>query len=140
MSDFNVKLYNDNDLDHKERYKGAQIIIKAHDYIEMDYDEARQFMGQYFPYIKTKGGTQDPKSYKMLRIDEEDAQRIRDIKASNAGDEKEKVFVCQSCGNEFRTKKGLLKHIKSKHSSEMVDKEARDELLDDEDIDVKSED
>ena len=50
-------------------------------------------------------------------------------------DEKEKVYVCQACSKEFLTKTGLEKHIKQKHMSDMVDKEAMKEMHDREDLD-----
>jgi len=132
----NVKVYNLNKYDYKEVFKGSDILIPAGKYIEMDYFEAKLFMSKIgVPPQKLANGLFDPKTFKMLKIDEEDETRAKNMAFSTSeSSEVEKVFVCQGCAKEFRTKNGLLKHIKDKHQSQM-EKDARDELLDNEDLD-----
>jgi len=130
-----IKVQNNNEYDYNEKYKGQMISIKAHSFVEMDYEEAVIFLGKAVPIIRLKNGLQDPKSYKMLLISDEDKARARCVMGGEKSSDQEKVFVCQACMKEFRTKNGLLKHIKDKHQSQMVDDDARDELLDNEDLD-----
>lgn len=129
-----VKVWNKNIHDHKEKFKGEVIFIPAGKYIEMDYDEAVHFRGQYTPIVRFKNGLQDPISYKMIEIDKNDEQRAISFKSGRMDEEKERIFVCERCAKEFLTKNGLLKHIKKFHLEEMADKDARDELLDDEEV------
>jgi hypothetical protein len=130
-----VKVWNRNSFDHKEKFKGSIIEIPAHKFIEMDYDEAVLFRGQFFNPQFGKDMVQKPESYKWIEIDPEDRAKVLKERASDGGEsDVEKIFPCHVCAKEFRTKNGLLKHIKDKHQDIMVDKDARDELLDNEDL------
>lgn len=65
----NARVWNDNDLQHTETFKGETIVIAPHRSIEMDRDEAVQFLGQFYP-MKTDGERRQlPESYKKLRIE-----------------------------------------------------------------------
>jgi len=132
MIDNEVKVWNRGRYEYREKFKGENIRIKPGEYHRMDYYEAEQFLGTFNPIVKDKGGRQDPRSYKALEIDSDDKKRYLD----QSGDQPEtvKMYACHACGKEFRSKNGLLKHVKTKHLEEMVDEEARDELIDDEDI------
>jgi hypothetical protein len=134
--DNNVKVWNRNSHDHVDKFKGSEIKIPAGKFIEMDYDEAILFKGKFYQPEIMKNGMQDPRSFKWVELDPEDVARVKNNRARMMSDdsETEKVFVCQACSKEFRTKNGLLKHIKDKHQTTMVDKEAKDELLDNEDL------
>jgi hypothetical protein len=132
----NVKVHNLNVHPYSEEFKGIDINIEPGGYYEMDYYEAKMFLGKMgTPPKKLANGLFDPKSFKKLKIDEEDELRAKnELYALESSDSVEKVFVCQGCTKEFRTKNGLLKHIKDKHQAQM-EKDARDELLDNEDLD-----
>ena len=130
----NVKVYNLNIYDFKQKYKGDIVLIEAGGFIEMDYEEAVMFLGKSSPMIKMKSGQQDPKSFKKLKIDEEDKLKAKAIIEGRQETSIEKVFVCHACSKEFRTSNGLLKHVKDKHQAQL-EKDARDELLDNEDLD-----
>jgi hypothetical protein len=63
-----VKVFNDNIYPHVEKFKGKEIHIASKDYIEMDYDDAKQFQGQYkAPVISGQG--HDPRGFKMIRVE-----------------------------------------------------------------------
>lgn len=130
-----VRVWNKNEFEYKERFKGNWIIIAPKKCIEMDYEEAVKFLGQATPILKMKDGRQDPKSYKWLQIDPED--RIR-AEASIRGEHEsksEKVYACMKCNKEFKHKKALLTHIKEKHYEDLAsdeDKEIIDDLIDEE--------
>jgi hypothetical protein len=64
-----VRVWNDNDHPHSEKYKGDKLEIAPHGYIEMDQDEANQFLGQYTPIVRRGDGTPDPRFFKRLRIE-----------------------------------------------------------------------
>jgi hypothetical protein len=128
-----VKVHNRNIYPLVERFKGSTIKIEANSFMEMDYDEAMIFMGQFHPMQFDKGGVQKPESYKWIEIDKEDEERVKLQRGGAKSAEKVK-YVCQVCAQEFLTKNGLMKHVKSKHLDAMVDEDARDELIDDEEI------
>lgn len=129
-----VKVHNRNVYPLIETFKGQNIHIPANKYIEMDYDEAVQFKSQYHQPIFDKGGVQDPTSYKYLELDSDDVKRVYRQRGNVGTDEKKEKFVCHVCAKDFLTKKGLLAHIKGKHLEAMVDEDARDELIDSEEI------
>jgi hypothetical protein len=63
-----VKVWNDNIYPHVEKFKGKEIHIASKDFIEMDYDDAKQFQGQYkAPVISGQG--HDPRGFKKIRVD-----------------------------------------------------------------------
>lgn len=130
-----VKVWNKNTFPHEEKFKGTEILIPAGGFVKMDYDEAILFKGQFFSPVFGKDQVQKKESYKWIEIDADDRNEIIKSRSNDSGEsETEKVFVCQACSKEFRTKNGLLKHIKDKHQSIMADKDAKDELLDNEDL------
>lgn len=65
-----VKVYNDNAHPHKERFKGEMIEIPAGGHIEMEYEEAMDFRGQ-FTGIAPVGpnGAPDARFFKMIRVE-----------------------------------------------------------------------
>jgi hypothetical protein len=63
-----ARVYNDNVHPHRELFKGTQIEIHAGGYVDMDFEDALLFEGQFFPMIKNAGGQQCPTSYKRLRV------------------------------------------------------------------------
>ncbi len=69
-----VKVWNDNV--HKnapshfvQKFKGAEISIPAGGSIDMEYEEAVEFQGLYFPMDFDGSNIQKPSSYKMIRVD-----------------------------------------------------------------------
>jgi hypothetical protein len=66
-----VKVWNDNIYPHSELYKGDRLTIPAGGCIEMEWEEAIQFRGQYTPMPPQDTRDEDiPKYYKMIRIDQ----------------------------------------------------------------------
>lgn len=66
-----VKVINDNVHDFTDNdWRGAKLFIPAGRSVEMDHDEARQFLAKFHPPVKDEGvlGGYDPKSFKKLRI------------------------------------------------------------------------
>lgn len=128
-----VKVYNENVYDFSQVFRDKAVFIPAKKFIEMEYDDALSFLGTYSPILKDKDGNHDPRGFKKLRIDETDAKKAK-AEMFNIADERAKeVFVCHACGKEFQSKKNLMAHIKRSHSELMVDEEAREDLLDQED-------
>lgn len=40
---------------------------------------------------------------------------IRAIEEAKEAKREEKVYICKACGKEYKTEKGLMKHIETKH-------------------------
>lgn len=64
-----VKVWNDNVHPHKEMFKDNLVEIPAKSCIEMEWEEAIEFKGQFTP-IRIRGdGTHDPAGFKMIRVE-----------------------------------------------------------------------
>lgn len=120
-----VRVYNDNIYEHREKFRGDEIIIPAKGYIEMNAEDAVLFKSQFTPIIRNKGGQDDPRGFKMIRIDYNpaDVKQVRDVIA-----ESEQELTCQACGFVAKNKAGLAAHIRANHSSQMIDSDAREAL------------
>ncbi len=81
-----VKVWNDNKYPHKELYKGDQVIIQAGGFVEMDWEEAIQFKGQFTGMAPLKSeddslggmGEPDPRFFKMIRVESPADDPVKD--------------------------------------------------------------
>lgn len=64
-----VKVWNDNVHPHKEKFKDEWLEIAPGESIEMDFEDALEFKGQFTPMIIRADGTHDPKGYKKIRVE-----------------------------------------------------------------------
>lgn len=110
-------------LTHKEMFKGDKIEIKAGEFILMDYEDAIQFKGQYFPIVINAQGVQDPVSYKMIKIEAGPEAK------TDAPKEQEKVYVSHVDGKEFTSKELLEEYMKANFSHLIVKDESMDEEI-----------
>lgn len=109
-----VKVWNDNPhTDWTEMFKGEKISIPSGKCIEMEFFEATEFKGQFSP-IRIKGDeTQDPKSFKMIRVEkinQEDGEL----------DIRHDISQCNLCKKSFNSEAALLKHSEAQHADQMV--------------------
>lgn len=110
-----VRVWNDNVFKHSERFRDELIEIPAGKCIEMEYDDAHLFLGQYFPIRKDGAGNQTRESYKMLRIEDGPIPIQKEMSKTK----------CQSCGEDFETEKLLDAHVSEKHLDQMVDEDEK---------------
>ena len=108
-----VKVFNDNKYEHRERYKGQNIIIPAGGFIEMDRDDAVQFKGQFFPPQRGGNGVQLPETFKKIRIEYVEEKQA-EAKAEH---------VCMICGFKAESAAGLAAHMRHKHPNQEPIKE-----------------
>ncbi len=81
-----VKVWNDNKYPHKELYKGDPVVIPAGGFVEMDWEEAVQFKGQFTGMAPLKSeddglggmGEPDPRFFKMIRVDSPADDPVKD--------------------------------------------------------------
>lgn len=64
-----VKVHNNNIHPYKEEFRGKMIHIPAHEYIEMDEDEADYFLQSFTYPKKDSQGRPDPLYFKKLKIE-----------------------------------------------------------------------
>jgi hypothetical protein len=110
-----VKVWNDNVHPHTEMFKGEKIHIEPKQYVEMDYEEAVEFKGQ-FTGMKMRGdGTDCPTGFKMIRIEGKPSiVPVNDL-------------VCHATGEQAATKDDLAKllaglsHLRPASASESSD-------------------
>lgn len=65
-----VKVWNDNEFEHRERFKGVELVIAPGASIEMDYEEAVEFKGQFTPPRVGGDDAPDPRFFKMIRVEQ----------------------------------------------------------------------
>jgi hypothetical protein len=115
-----AKVYNrhSHGLTHKENFKGVPIVIKAGEFIEMDYEEAVEFKSQYFPMKLGPDEVQLPESYKMIEI----------IPVDDPTADKASVFKCQLTGKSFGSASELDQHLKQYRDLIVTDEEGEKEV------------
>ena len=101
------KVWNDHTYDYSERFKGDQISIKAGSFIEMDHEDAINFLGQMNTIKRTADGGPCPTSFKRLRIE----AGKPDIKDKTLDENK-----CQLCKESFPNQLELSKHVMENHA------------------------
>lgn len=93
-------------LTHREKFRDELVTIKAGEYILMDYEDAVQFKGQYFPIKMDAMNQQTPETYKCIRIEPENV---------DAKPEVAKTYVCHVDGKEFTSKAELEAYVQAKY-------------------------
>lgn len=74
-----VRVWNDNVHPHTEQFKGQTVSIapkgtvdgagEPANFVEMDFEDAIQFKGQFTPPVLGADDAPDPRHYKMIRVD-----------------------------------------------------------------------
>lgn len=110
-----VKVWNDNVHDFSDaNFKGEKIHIPSKGYIEMEFNEANEFRCKYSPMVDSGDGTQDPRSYKIIRIEKPESAKLV---ATPAG------FPCQACGKTYESTGMLNLHIDENHLDALEDQD-----------------
>jgi len=106
-----VKVWNDNKFDYEENFKGDLIRIPAGKYVEMESGEAHLFKGSFKPPKLNHDGKDDPRGYKMIRVEGE-------------VEIPEERFICPITGQEFPSQPALNKHLEQYKDRVYTDPEA----------------
>lgn len=91
---------------HTEKFRDEMISIKAGSFVLMDYEDAVLFKGQYFPTKMDAMNQQDPKTFKCIKIEAEEA---------GSKPELIKTYVCHVDGKEFPSKAELEAYVQAKY-------------------------
>lgn len=111
---------------HKEMFKGNMLEIPAGQFVLMDYEDAVQFRGQFFP-IKLRGdNTQDPISFKCIKIEADGDLKLA---KEDLAKEATKIYVCHLDGKEFSSKDELEKYVSEKYADRVFVDEGLEEQL-----------
>lgn len=73
-----VKVWNDNKYPHTEKFKGELVTIAPQEFIEMEYEEAVEFKGNFTEPKRLGDGTHDPRFFKMIRVERPAVLPFRD--------------------------------------------------------------
>lgn len=111
MAKWRVYNVHSHGLTHEENFRGDKVVIPVGGYVLMDYEDAVQFKGQYFPIKKNGDGVQLPESYKMIEI--------RPDTDADAPVTKQK-YVCQMDGREFESATALEAYTKAMYGDQVV--------------------
>lgn len=118
-----VKVWNDNNHELKELFKGDKVSIPAKGFIEMEFYEAHEFKGQYHPQPVDNDGKllQDSKYFKIIRIEPIDGTKKEEVQSSH---------VCMQCKHMSPSSEELEAHVKVRHSSAArLELPAEDEVI-----------
>ena len=101
-----VKVWNDNIYPFVDKdFQGKRIEVPAKGCVTMDYDDALKFAGKFNPPIRDADGSGfDPKSYKMIRI-EEPARDYQQLEGKFK-------YVNPNTGDVFDSEEGLTEALK----------------------------
>lgn len=108
------KVWNDDDVEYREVFKGREVVIPPRKFIEMNSREAAEFMGRFVLPKDTRDGT-----LKVKKLRRERAKRDIDITDINKG-------MCIACGKDCGSQMALTAHIKAKHPGLVPVKEKKD--------------
>lgn len=111
-----VKVWNDNkDTDWTENFKGIDVKIPSGKFIEMEFYEAHEFKGQFSPIRLRPDETQDPKSFKMIRV-----EQLTQEKKDELEGETDEVFPCMLCKKAYSTAAALVAHSNKVHADAVI--------------------
>lgn len=117
----NVKVWNLNSIPHVEEFKGNKIRIEPQSFIEMEYYEAYEFKGKYFPMIMDQDGKPKvPESYKKIHIEAGD--KIPEMVHEGKN-------VCIACKYKAQDEKDLIAHINASHAHQLVKDEEAEKFV-----------
>lgn len=115
-----AKVYNDNTFPHKEYFKGETVSIPAGEFIEMDYDEAIEFRGQFTSIVRDADNQPKKESFKMIRV----VPLGNHLDAASKSDPNK----CLGCGKTLGSQGELAQHIFDVHPEQM-DPASKDEAV-----------
>jgi hypothetical protein len=113
-----AKVYNDSPWPHTETFKGDKVTVPANGSIEMEFFDAHEFKGQFYPPLVDADGGQQEKSFKRIRV--------MPIVEGEAALSPEKPR-CQACKYEATSKQDLEDHIDANHLDQLEDPEVAQE-------------
>jgi hypothetical protein len=103
-------------LTHTEKFREETVSIPAGSYILMEYEDAVQFRGQFFPMLRDAQGAPDPKGFKCIQLEkhpEESEETIMPVE-----------FICHNDGAKFPTQALLDSYVKQNYSENAFTDEA----------------
>jgi hypothetical protein len=111
-----VRVWNDNKYEFKQRFMEENIVIPPKGFILMDESKAIRFRGHYSPIEVDGNGVPLETSYKMIRLEEivKDAKPIEKI-------------MCMACAkDDFQSQKDLDAHIDESHAHIQADQDYKE--------------
>ena len=107
-------------MTHREKFRGELVEIKAGSYVLMDYEDAVQFRGQFFPMKKLPTGEADPAGFKCIRLEPHDeSQPAPDVKK----------FISHIDGREFESQALLDAYLKENFADQVFKDDALEEEI-----------
>lgn len=119
-----VRVYNDNVIEHVERFKGKEIKIPAGEYILMPSDDAILFKSQFRTPHWDKNKRPTLESMKKIRVAPDEGETRVEAPKEQAA-----TYQCMACNFKAASEAGLKSHIRSKHVDTMLDENAQKELI-----------
>lgn len=105
MSKWRVYNRHPDNTTHREKFRGDDVVIPGGEYVLMDYEDAIQFKGQYFPIRLTGENIQARDSYKCI-----------ELKADGEAAVPAPFYVSPVDGKKFNSQQELDAYIKGNFS------------------------
>lgn len=107
-------------MTHREKFREELVEIPANKYVLMDYEDAVQFRGQFFPMKRKPTGEPDPAGFKAIFLEKHDGP---------ADEIQVREFICHIDGRKFPSQALLDAYLKENYSdSPLLDKSAEEAL------------
>lgn len=97
-----TKVWNRNKFEHRETFKGSDLVIPAGEYIEMEFEEAIEFKGQWRPMPPEDYSGDPAKFYKMIVVE---WPKVHEKKANSD-------LICHADGSVSETREQLLAKLR----------------------------
>lgn len=124
MAQWRVYNMHPDGLTHTEKFKDDLLVIKAGEFILMDYEDAVQFKGNYFPVKLDAMGKPTRETFKVIKIVPDNSKESADIEKSLP-----KKFICNMDGKQFASQTELDVYTKENYGHLIFKDEALEEQI-----------
>lgn len=114
-----VKVWNDHQFEHVEKFKGEEVRIPAGGFVMMDYFDAVAFQGQFTGLRMLGPNNPDPRGFKKIRVEQPGEPVIKEDAAN----------VFHATGKKFESTAEMLEFAKA-YAQANADQAVKDSELD----------
>lgn len=115
----NAKVWNDNDKEYREKFKGETIVIPPKGFVVMEAMEANTFRGTFTTILRD--GTGRDLNPKKIRVEvlHDEVTAVPQVPVQ---------YICQKDGSLWPSQEALDRHIAQNWSDSLIDETAKDQI------------